>query len=205
MQQAEKTANILMQKDGIVWNKLSINSGTELYADVELQKKYVAEVTKFASKMKQDISKNADEIYALIEDDNYHSLNNTLSLLGFFGEGKKKQYLASYKTSQRSSMNPAAFPNLGISTESVRRKNRVIENLVRSLVKIEVALFEGSPALSDYADKWYEKFKDLDELYLYPQDFKDWLDEDDTWAETYVLKYKLKSIYELFYYWLKER
>jgi hypothetical protein len=89
MQQAEKTANILMQKDGIVWNKLSINSGTELYADVELQKKYVAEVTKFASKMKQDISKNADEIYALIEDDNYHSLNNTLSLLGFFGEGKK--------------------------------------------------------------------------------------------------------------------
>jgi hypothetical protein len=59
--------------------------------------------------------------------------------------------------------------------------------------------------LNDYGGKWYEKFTDLKDLHLYPQGFIDWLNEEDTWAEHYTAKYKLNTLYGLFYYWLKER
>lgn len=45
----------------------------------------------------------------------------------------------------------------------------------------------------------------LEYLHKYPQDFIDWLDEDDTWAETYVLKYKLNKIIDLFDLWVNEK
>ena len=68
--------------------------------------------------------------------------------------------------------------------------------------KIKTKLMEN---LSDYGGKWYEKFTDLKDLHLYPQGFIDWLNEEDTWAEHYTNKYKLNTLYGLFYYWLKER
>jgi hypothetical protein len=57
---------------------------------------------------------------------------------------------------------------------------------------------------SDYADKWYCDLEGLQFLHKYPQDFIDWIDEEDTWAETIVFKRGLTKIIELFTIWVNE-
>jgi len=60
-------------------------------------------------------------------------------------------------------------------------------------------------SLADYADKWYESLLGLENLHKYPQDFIDWLNEEDTWAESYAMKYKIKNIIDLFSVWVNEK
>ena len=77
---------------------------------------------------------------------------------------------------------------------------KITLNELRSLVKQIIK--ENS--LSDYADKWYEPLLGLEYLHKYPQEFIDWLNEDDSWAETYTYKYKIKKIIDLFDLWVNE-
>jgi hypothetical protein len=63
----------------------------------------------------------------------------------------------------------------------------------------------GEASLADYADKWYESLLGLENLHKYPQDFIDWLNEEDTWAESYAMKYKIKNIIDLFSVWVNEK
>jgi hypothetical protein len=60
-------------------------------------------------------------------------------------------------------------------------------------------------SLADYAGKWYESLLGLENLHKYPQDFIDWLNEEDTWAESYAMKYKIKNIIDLFSVWVNEK
>jgi hypothetical protein len=60
-------------------------------------------------------------------------------------------------------------------------------------------------SLSDYEGKWYENLLGLEFLHKYPQDFIDWINEDDTWAMNYTYKMKINKIIDLFDLWVNEK
>ena len=73
-----------------VFDSLNINSGSELYGDIEIQKKFVDAMKVKIDQKRMDIKDNAnvkeylnlfgEEIFNILEDNNYHSLNNFLVL-----------------------------------------------------------------------------------------------------------------------------
>lgn len=73
-----------------------------------------------------------------------------------------------------------------------------LREAIRNIIK------ENHHSLSDYDGKWYEDLLGIENLHKYPQDFIDWLNQEDTWAETYVHKYRIKKLINLFDLWVNE-
>jgi len=91
-------------------------------------------------------------------------------------------------------------------------KREAIEKANKSLLK-ERAIKEygggGMPYDTNYEggpdnDPWYNDLNGIDKLEKYPQEFIDWLNQEDTWAETYVYKYKITKLVTLFDLWVNE-
>jgi ubiquinone biosynthesis protein Coq4 len=85
---------------------------------------------------------------------------------------------------------------------------KITKSQLKSLIKEEVMkhiVEENYQSPSNFEDKWYSNMLGLENLHKYPQDFIDWINEGDTWAETYVLKYKLNKIIDLFDLWVNEK
>ena len=92
----KEIADRLMTLDSTLWDRLKIESGSQLYADNDLQKKYIKYWTEFyegdtsiPTKMKELSIKERDELGDYFEDDNYHSLKNLFMLYGYFGISNK--------------------------------------------------------------------------------------------------------------------
>jgi len=92
----KEIADRLMTLDSTLWDRLKIESGSQLYADDDLQKKYIKYWTEFyegdtsiPTKMKELSIKERDELGDYFEDDNYHSLKNLFMLYGYFGISNK--------------------------------------------------------------------------------------------------------------------
>lgn len=92
----KELADRLMTLDSTTWDRLNIESGSKLYADDTLQKKYIKSWTDFyesdtaiPTKMKELSMKERNELGDYFEDDNYHSLKNLLMLYGYFGKDNK--------------------------------------------------------------------------------------------------------------------
>jgi len=88
----KEIADRLMTLDSTLWDRLNIESGSKLYADDTLQKKYIKSWTDFyegdtamPTKMKELSMKERNELGDYFEDDNYHSLKNLFMLYGYFG------------------------------------------------------------------------------------------------------------------------
>ena len=90
LQTSKKLAQKLMNIKDEVFDSLNINSGSELYGDIEIQKKFVDAMKVKIDQKRMDIKDNAnvkeylnlfgEEIFNILEDNNYHSLNNFLVL-----------------------------------------------------------------------------------------------------------------------------
>jgi len=85
-------ADYLMTHDSTVWDRLKIESGSQLYADDRLQKSYIKIWTDYyesdtaiPTQMKELTMKERNELGDYFEDDNYHSLKNLFMLYGYFG------------------------------------------------------------------------------------------------------------------------
>ena len=88
----KEIADRLMTLDSTLWDRLKIESGSQLYADDNLQKSYIKYWTEFyegdtsiPTKMKELSMKERNELGDYFEDDNYHSLKNLFMLYGYFG------------------------------------------------------------------------------------------------------------------------
>lgn len=91
-------------------------------------------------------------------------------------------------------------------TESIRRANISLERRTQIIKEYGGG---GMPYDSNYAGgpddaPWYEVLEGVDKLEKYPQDFIDWLNQEDTWAETYVRKYNITKLVTLFDLWVNE-
>lgn len=78
---------------------------------------------------------------------------------------------------------------------------KITLNELRSIVKQIIK----EEKLSDYSEKWYGGLIGSENLHKYPKDFIDWLNEDDSWAQTYVLRHKVKKLIDLFDLWVNEK
>lgn len=92
----KEIADRLMTLDSTLWDRLKIESGSQLYADNDLQKKYIKYWTEYyegdtsiPTKMKELSIKERNELGDYFEDDNYHSLKNLFMLYGYFGISNK--------------------------------------------------------------------------------------------------------------------
>ena len=86
-----KNAKSLMKMDNDIWDKLNIDSGSQLYSDEKMQKKYAEELTKGLEKMGYETYtlKTAD----ILTDWNYHALRSAMTFMGYFGETEKNNQL----------------------------------------------------------------------------------------------------------------
>ena len=57
----------------------------------------------------------------------------------------------------------------------------------------------------DYEEKYYSNLLGVNNLEKYPQDFIDWLNQEDSWAETIIYKNKITKLIDLFDLWLNEK
>lgn len=112
----KQIAKSLMSIDNKVWDKLDITSGSALYADKDLQKKYADELEKAgADKLIAEANKgvgyaSADarvhQVLLILEDNNYASLYSYITLRGAMGEGKRKVIEDMYKEYPGYTLNP---------------------------------------------------------------------------------------------------
>ena len=92
---SETVADKLMAIDGDVWDELNIKSGSQLYADLKLQEKYKVALNNAIMNDAEKISLPLSQgVFDALEDENYHSLNQHLTLMGMFGAKKKEEWLA---------------------------------------------------------------------------------------------------------------
>ena len=82
LQTSKKLAKKLMNIKDEVFDSLNINSGSELYGDIEIQKKFVdaMKIQIENSNIKEYLNLFGEDIFNILEDNNYHSLNNFLVL-----------------------------------------------------------------------------------------------------------------------------
>jgi hypothetical protein len=100
----KEIADRLMTLDSTLWDRLKIESGSQLYADDDLQKKYIKYWTDYyegdtsiPTKMKELSMAERNDLADYFEDDNYHSLKNLFMLYGYFGIDNKKSSEAFYE------------------------------------------------------------------------------------------------------------
>jgi hypothetical protein len=111
----KEIADRLMTLDSTLGDRLKIESGSQLYADDDLQKKYIKYWTDYyegdtsiPTKMKELSMTERNELGDYFEDDNYHSLKNLFMLYGYFGMDNKKNAEEYYKKSGYG-LNPKNF------------------------------------------------------------------------------------------------
>ena len=73
----------LMVMDYKIWDKLNIESGSQLYDDKELQKRYAKEIKMGIDKLGYD--QLNEKAFDYLENWNYHALNSALTYMGYYG------------------------------------------------------------------------------------------------------------------------
>lgn len=66
-----------------IWDKLNIESGSQLYDDKELQKRYAKEIKMGIEKLGYD--QLNEKAFDYLENWNYHALNSALTYMGYYG------------------------------------------------------------------------------------------------------------------------
>lgn len=148
----EQIADRLMVTNDEVWEELNISSGSQLYADKELQAKYVALL-----KERIPFQMLNMKIHDILQDNNSHSLNQFLYLAGYYGEKEQNEWLDFIINKQPNSrqyyLDPVLF---GLSIpEPV-----VVPDVIAEISRIEAAAkdankFEQEKLLGEYQEIVY--------------------------------------------------
>ena len=111
-----------------VWDDIGITSGGELYQNDDFQKKYNdLMVAAIESYTKYDLSKLSqkewESVSEILEEDNFHSLNNFLALKDYLGQKVKDSWIDFYSRSPKSCLKPDIF----IDKTIVATKEEIVE------------------------------------------------------------------------------
>ena len=183
----KEIAERLMTFNETQWDRLGINSGSQLYSDDELQKKYIKILSDFyksdtaiPTKLKELNMSQRDELYGIIEDENQNSLLKFLELYGYFGVIPKTRAEESFEKNGKSfSLNPKNFKNQEqnqvpfkegdkfLLTINSRNTTLTILDIDESDVKVKYAdgsigMFELDTAKSRVERGVWKKVKDED-------------------------------------------
>jgi len=96
-----------------VWDKLKIESGSEIYASDSLQKKLAVEYPNSGidAKFKSLKAIQRKKVAEIMTDENEHSLRNYLTLRGYLGQKEYDGYERIFDPKNRYVLNPANFKN----------------------------------------------------------------------------------------------
>jgi hypothetical protein len=102
--------NILNSK---IWDKLKIESGSQIYASDSLQKKLAIEYPNSGidAKFKSLKAIQRKKVAEILTDENEHSLRNYLTLRGYLGQKEYDGYERIFDPKSRYVLNPANFKN----------------------------------------------------------------------------------------------
>jgi hypothetical protein len=95
-----------------IWEKLDIKSGGQLLASQDLQEKYADEVKKVIIPKLDSYSLRDSQkldLRATLTDSNAHKLNNSLSLIGYYGKDDKEESILDYEKNPLWSLNPKYY------------------------------------------------------------------------------------------------
>ena len=98
---AKQVAKKLMKIDSDVWNKLDVDSGSQLYSDPELQKKYIAELDKSEANHLMSASKNKQKVFDELEDWNHHAMCSYIVGKGHLGDEAMQRAKMNYDFTMR--------------------------------------------------------------------------------------------------------
>ena len=157
---ATKLADKLMNMDYTVFKSLGLRSGGELYSNKMMQKKYVEAMKAAIDKagIADAITKNGQEIYDELEDNNYHSTNAFLVLGGYI----LPKLVGMYKEISKSNPNSTLQPfNESLVTETkVTFHFEEFDNSLHfsdgAIVKID---YDGD---FEYRSKWFTTDSDVE-------------------------------------------
>ena len=140
----KEIADRLMTLDSTLWDRLKIESGSQLYADDNLQKSYIKYWTEFyegdtsiPTKMKELSMAERNDLADYFEDDNYHSLKNLFMLYGYFGIDNKKSSEAFYEKYFKG-LNPKNF-----KPEQKKEENGSEEEIKKAIAALEILAEDG--------------------------------------------------------------
>ncbi|MDD4970803.1 MAG: N-6 DNA methylase [Paludibacter sp.] len=124
----QSLAEKLMEIDSSIDDKLKIESGGQLYGDIELQKKWKSELDK------ADIpAKLSNEIHEILEDENYHKLNQYLAMSGRYGQEEKDSYINLAKQpNNRLTINPSIFESVIVPSEEPEKTAVLVDEGVKT-------------------------------------------------------------------------
>ena len=150
----KEIADRLMTLDSTLWDRLKIESGSKLYSDDDLQKKYIKYWTEFyegdtsiPTKMKELSMRERNELSDYFEDDNYHALKNLFMLYGYFGIDNKISAELYYSTSGYG-LNPKNFKPKDKNEEDIEVRERYVYYDKKRKLKFEIIV--------NYSDKKYD-------------------------------------------------
>lgn len=108
---AYKSYNELSELNGKIWDKLKIESGSQIYASDSLQKKMAIEYQNMSldAKFKKLTASQRKKVAEIMTDENEHSLRNYLTLRGYLGQKEYDTYASIYEPKRPYVLNPANF------------------------------------------------------------------------------------------------
>ena len=110
---AYESYNELSELNGKIWDKLKIESGSQIYASDSLQKKMAIEYQNIGldAKFKKLTASQRKKVAEIMTDENEHSLRNYLTLRGYLGQKEYDSYVNSYQPKRPYVLNPANYKN----------------------------------------------------------------------------------------------
>jgi hypothetical protein len=103
----------LSKLNGKIWDKLKIESGSQIYASDSLQKKLAIEYPNSGidAKFKSLTAAQRKKVAEVMTDENEHSFRNYLTLRGYLGPKEYDSYERIFDPKSRYVLNPANFKN----------------------------------------------------------------------------------------------
>jgi hypothetical protein len=158
----KEIADRLMTLDSTLWDRLKIESGSQLYADDDLQKKYIKYWTDYyegdtsiPTKMKELSMKERNELGDYFEDDNYHSLKNLFMLYGYFGIPNKVS-AEDYYEQRGYGLNPKNFKSEQKEEEQFKKGDVYYVKLFEQ--KLTIDRVQDDAIFVDYEDESSERY-----------------------------------------------
>ena len=108
---AYKSYEELSELNGKIWDKLKIESGSQIYASDSLQKKMAIEYQNMGldAKFKKLTAAQRKKVAEIMTDENEHSLRNYLTLRGYLGQKEYDSYSRLYEPKRPYVLNPANY------------------------------------------------------------------------------------------------
>lgn len=139
-EEAQEFADKISILDTEAWFNSKVTTSYNLFNDQEIQDEYVQLIWRSLEKMLKEpkfsylstdiLVSSLDKVYNILENENYHFLNNFLSLYGFYGSEKERKAIEDYQKNPTKNLKP--FKQQPTTTTEPTQKEK-LEKAIKGL------------------------------------------------------------------------